>query len=334
MESLFVSIIIPTYNVGAYIGRCLQSVLEQTFDGRIECLVVDDCCTDNSIDIAKNSMMLYQERDITFKILHHAQNQGLSAARNTGLKAAMGDYVFFLDSDDALQSDCLKLLSQPIQNDPTVELVMANRKEVPDGYSSSPVVQKTKNADVKTQESVRDYYLSNSLSVSACNKLIRRDLLINNQLFFKEGLLHEDLLWMHYVIKYLRHLYVVSNVTYTYYRRPQSITTGICEEERARHKGMIYEEIAQNFTAGEEAKEAAHYLPGFCSLLRRFPNIPSCQRTAVLFKKALSDGHHTKEKLLLSLVVIFSKTGLGRRLVSTALGIRRFLIKIIVSISS
>ena len=167
MEPLFVSIIIPTYNVGAYIGRCLQSVLEQTFDGRIECLVVDDCCTDNSIDIAKNSMMLYQERDITFKILHHAQNQGLSAARNTGLKAAMGDYVFFLDSDDALQSDCLKLLSQPIQNDPTVELVMANRKEVPDGYSSSPVVQKMKNADVKTQESVRDYYLSNSLSVSA-----------------------------------------------------------------------------------------------------------------------------------------------------------------------
>ena len=102
----------------------------------------------------------------------------------------------------------------------------------------------------------------------------------------------------------------------------------------SKNKGLIFEEIAQNLTAGEEAKEAAHYLTEFCSFLCRYPNMPSYQRAATLFKQAFSDGHHTKEKLLLSSIIFFSKTALGRGLMNMALGTRRFLSKIIVPLRS
>ena len=93
-----VSIIIPIYNVAPYIKRCLQSVADQTYKD-IECILIDDCGSDNSINLAKEFIYDYKG-NILFTILHHEENKGLSAARNTGLRYAKGEYVYFLDSDD------------------------------------------------------------------------------------------------------------------------------------------------------------------------------------------------------------------------------------------
>ena len=88
-----VSIIIPVYNVAEYIEKCLYSVIQQkTYN--IECILVDDCGTDNSIEIAEKIINQYNG-PISFKLLHHNHNRGLSAARNTGINIATGDYVFF-----------------------------------------------------------------------------------------------------------------------------------------------------------------------------------------------------------------------------------------------
>ena len=102
---MLVSIIIPVYNVATFIVRCLQSVVIQKGVADMELLLVDDCGTDNSIELADN--FLKDCKGVNYKVLHHNQNRGLSAARNTGLKAAKGEYVYFLDSDDAL-SDMAK----------------------------------------------------------------------------------------------------------------------------------------------------------------------------------------------------------------------------------
>ena len=95
-----VSLIIPIYNVSRYLVRCLDSVISQTFRN-IECILVDDCGADNSVNIAEDYIKGYQG-PVVFKLIHHKYNRGLSAARNTGIDAACGDYLYFMDSDDAI----------------------------------------------------------------------------------------------------------------------------------------------------------------------------------------------------------------------------------------
>ena len=104
-----ISIVVPVYNVEPYIAECVQSVMNQTYQGSMECVVVNDCGTDRSMAIAEKLIACYKGT-IEFKVLHHEQNQGISVARNTGIEASTGDYVFFLDSDDTISSDCIDYL--------------------------------------------------------------------------------------------------------------------------------------------------------------------------------------------------------------------------------
>ena len=323
MNKPSVSIIIPVYNVGPYVGRCIVSVMNQSYCGAIECVIVDDCGEDDSMAIIEKLIADYTG-PIVFNILRHTHNRGLSAARNTGIDAASFNYLFFLDSDDALPPNCLERLATPIQNDPLIEMVTGDRIHVLTG--TEPEL-KIREADLATSIDVRNYFFSHFFSKAAWNKLIQKDFLKRHHLYFREGLLHEDILWTHYVMQHLSHLYLIPDITYHIYGSPDSITRGLSWDVRAPHLGNVYEEIARNFTAGEEAREAAyylHYLPRFYYLLRHYPNIASFQRAAILFIQALSDGHHTKEKLQLSLLVFFSKTAPGRGLMNAVLGIRRF----------
>ena len=113
MNQPSVSIIIPVYNVEPYVEDCIRSVIRQTYGGKMECIVVDDCGTDNSMDVVERVIGEYNG-PIPFRILHHEHNRGLSAARNTGMDAATGDYLFFLDSDDELTDDCIEKLTEPL----------------------------------------------------------------------------------------------------------------------------------------------------------------------------------------------------------------------------
>ena len=95
-----VTIIIPVYQVSAYVERCILSVMDQDYDA-IECIIVDDATQDDSIEQCERLIERYNG-PILFKILHHQYNRGLSAARNTGTDAASGDYLYYLDSDDEI----------------------------------------------------------------------------------------------------------------------------------------------------------------------------------------------------------------------------------------
>ena len=105
-----ISIVIPMYNVEKYIGDCLESILHQSFTD-YEIIVVDDGSTDNSARIAEECLHASHPSPLAYKLIRQA-NSGLSAARNTGLKAANGEYVFFLDSDDWLENNALERLAK------------------------------------------------------------------------------------------------------------------------------------------------------------------------------------------------------------------------------
>ena len=93
-----ISIIVPIYNVEQYIERCARSLFEQTYDD-IEYVFVDDCSPDNSLNILYEVLNDYPHRISNVKIIRHIENKGLTAARNSGLEVATGDYIAHCDSD-------------------------------------------------------------------------------------------------------------------------------------------------------------------------------------------------------------------------------------------
>ena len=97
------SIIVPVYNVKKYIRQCIESIQNQTFKD-FEAIFIDDCGNDDSI----KTVEVFAKNDERIKIIHHDKNLGLSAARNTGLRAATGEYILCVDSDDWIENDCLE----------------------------------------------------------------------------------------------------------------------------------------------------------------------------------------------------------------------------------
>jgi glycosyltransferase involved in cell wall biosynthesis len=120
--SLRISLIVPVYNVAEYLHECLQSIIDQSFEFTIEALLVEDCSTDQSLQICKE----YAEKHSDlFKLIANAENQGVSATRNVGLDNARGDYFMFVDPDDVLPGGTLQsLYTAATQND--VDIVKGN----------------------------------------------------------------------------------------------------------------------------------------------------------------------------------------------------------------
>ena len=105
MSSPKISIVIPVYNTEKFIDTCLESCITQTLKD-IEIIIVDDCGSDGAIAIAGN----YAKKDSRIKIIHHEKNKGLGGARNTGINVAIGEYLWFLDSDDYIAENSCQIL--------------------------------------------------------------------------------------------------------------------------------------------------------------------------------------------------------------------------------
>lgn len=315
----------PVYNVSDYVERCLESVMHQSYDN-IECIIVDDCSPDDSMAKCEKMIADYHG-PISFVVLHHSNNRGLSAARNSGTDAATGDYIMYLDSDDALTSDCVEKLVRPILKDESIEMVLGNREYFSDGYPLSPYYKniiKQPEQEFISNEAVRQNYFSkNNFYVNAWNKLTKKSFLTQNQLYFVEGLLWEDIPWTFFVMKHLCHLYIVPDVTYLRYIRPQSIVTSTSDENRECHFVKIYETIANNLTEGERGLEAKYYFLKVCGRCIRNPKNQAVIQSAKLFKEALSEDHYIKEVAILSILLFLMKTALGRVLLKGIVKVKR-----------
>ena len=262
------SIIIPVYHVAPYIEACLRSVMRQTYQGAMECLIVDDCGTDDSMAIAERTIASY-EGPIVFQIFHHERNRGLSAARNTGTLAAKGDYLYYLDSDDVITEDCIALLMGKAEEWPEAELVQGNFcRYTLTGEMVVPIKQYTLPI-ASSNDEVRECYYR-QMNVTVWNKLIRRDFLIDHHLFNKEGIIYEDQLWIFYLLKYLSKACFVSTVTYHQKKRPHSITTGTDRATKAHHYVIVYHDMLSNLTPGHEQEEFSFHAKRFCSVLLDF----------------------------------------------------------------
>lgn len=173
-----VSIIIPIYNVKKYIIRCLKSVQNQTYTD-IECILVDDKGQDDSMKVAKQFVEEYKGT-VKFLLCEHHVNQGLSAARNTGINKASGDYIFFLDSDDSIPKDSIEnLVSVAIEyHYPEIVSGITRHILADDNYYD------VKTENFRCNEDVFKGYIHNNWNIIACNKLIRKDIFSEHKTFF------------------------------------------------------------------------------------------------------------------------------------------------------
>lgn len=213
-----ISIIIPIYNVAPYVERCLYSALNQSYEN-IELVLVDDCGTDNSMNIVSEVVEKYvgNKKILLFK---HEHNLGLSAARNTGIKNATGDYLLFLDSDDEIPLNAVELLLEATNENP--DFVIGNIKVL--GSDKFSFYFSIPSGVIQGNELILDSFIKDKWYSMAVNKLIKKEFLLNHHLFFKEGILHEDELWSFILATKANKMSVVKDYTYHYYIRNDSIT--------------------------------------------------------------------------------------------------------------
>ena len=315
-HAMKISVIIPVYQVSAYVERCLRSVMQQTFSD-FECILVDDATEDDSIEKCERMIAEY-EGNIQFRILHHERNRGLSAARNTGIEAAEGDFLLFVDSDDMLSDDCVEHLMVPIQRDPGIEMVMGGFRYFSDVEMPKRKRQPApwKETDYPTREAVRDLYLNppRPIPPAAWNKLTSRDFINRHRLRFEEGMIWEDVLWSFFEMKHLQHVYIIPQITYYYYYRPDSITYGTRLETRQQHAMKVCDIISSHFTTGDEMREANLYFTRFCFTYVLMEKTPRLREISRRFQHALSWRHHPRQQLLLHAADLLPRNKIGNRL--------------------
>lgn len=194
-----VSIVIPVCNVEKYLKTCLDSVLAQQFRD-FEAILVDDGSTDSSPLICDE----YAKKDRRFRVIHQ-QNGGLSHARNTGTKAALGDYIFFLDSDDCIHPILLMKMTE-LAEKYHAALVQMDMEQVPEDFKDYEkeidsnfavyqfdTIEAFYNIDKDNQKLSKDIRL---ITLVTWSKLYRRDL-VEKIPFPEEIKLHEDQMVIH-----------------------------------------------------------------------------------------------------------------------------------------
>ncbi len=172
-----VSIIIPVYNTEQYIEKCILSALNQTYRNA-EIICVNDCSTDNSLDIIEK----YARADKRIKIINLKQNKGVSYARNTGINSATGDYIIFIDSDDWIDTDMLSVGLNKIESDGSDILCFGFNI-----HDNGAILQINVNPELENITSLEPKDVKNYLDLST-SKIYRTDFIKNNKIKFPNGI--------------------------------------------------------------------------------------------------------------------------------------------------
>lgn len=218
---MLVSIIIPIYNVEPYILDCLSSVYVQSYND-LEIILVDDCSPDNSMHIAE-TMIEQLKNKYQLQVVTHEINKGLSAARNSGVKVATGDYIYFLDSDDELTPECIGILVDLVNSsDQVVDFAVSGIQTI----GSSCIYPVLSASCLNSATEILTDFFQKKWPVMAWNKLIRKSLFLEEKLWFEEGLLHEDELFSFMLACKSKRMLTTPKETYIYkIRKGGSITS-------------------------------------------------------------------------------------------------------------
>ena len=267
-----VSVIVPVYNVEKYLSRCLTSLINQTLDD-IEIILVNDGSTDRSEEIIKeykraNKNIIYVTKE----------NGGLSSARNFGLVYATGEYVAFLDSDDYVDRNIYKRMYEKA------------RENNSDYVECDFIWQYTDHQKIDTGYRYKNKKeMFEKARVVAWNKLIKREIIINNKLEFPLGLFYEDIEFFYKLIPHINSFAFVEEPLVYYVQRDNSIVNK--QDYRTKHIFKILEDVIEYYKSNgiyEEFEKEIEYTYTrilLCSSLKRMIQIPDKVTRGLLLKE-------------------------------------------------
>lgn len=204
MGHIKVSVIVPAYNVEKYIKRTLNSIINQTFK-YFELIVVNDGSTDNTGKIIEETL---SNSNINYNIINKP-NEGVSVARNTGIGAAKGDYIFFLDGDDFINEDCVEKLYDALTIN-ECDAAYVNYAKITDDGKKLDVMPKIILPETSSSQYLIKLEATMAITFSFCQMMYKRSILVDNNLFFSPEIEYgED---TEFALRFLAHTHKIAYV--------------------------------------------------------------------------------------------------------------------------
>jgi glycosyltransferase involved in cell wall biosynthesis len=222
-----ITVVVPIYGTEKYLNQCVQSILNQTLKN-IEIICIDDCSPDNSVQIVER----FKQQDARVKLIRHKNNTGQGGARNTGIIAAQADFIASVDSDDSIKPNMLEVLWEASDNG-RFDIVCCGYSRV-DEYG-----KEIKESKFARREIIRDQILKNSvdniitpdiniftlMNPSIWNKLWRKSLFTDSQVFFPHKLYYQDMATIPLLVANAKKIKFIDESLYNYLVRGGSVTT-------------------------------------------------------------------------------------------------------------
>lgn len=212
-----ISVIVPIYKVEPYIEKCIQSIVNQTFED-FEIIIIDDHSPDYSAQMAKK--ILESQSRIPYRIISKPRNEGLSAARNTGVDHAEGQYLLFIDSDDWIDKEMLKNLFQSAKT-AIADVVISRIRQIYEDTNKFEILKSEKPSTVTGEVALMKLF-QGKFFAHVCKMLFLRSLFQNIK--FPVGIVYEDVLTVPYLLANAKKVHFHDRAYYNYLQRSGSIT--------------------------------------------------------------------------------------------------------------
>ena len=237
-NSKVVSIIVPIYNVGKYLEKCITSILDQTYQN-IEVVLINDGSTDDSDDICKK----YKEVDNRIKYISK-ENGGIASTRNVGISAVTGDYICFVDGDDYIEKNMIEVLVSAMIEDNADIVTCGHYRDINEEIVEDSITDE--NILVDKDEALFDLLSDIKIRSYLWGKIFKKELF--EGIYFEDGRVFEDTLIMYQLFEKAEKVKYLKDVLYHYVIRSGSIT----DETDVTKREAIYEEMVYSYKMRSE----------------------------------------------------------------------------------
>ena len=210
MNMIKISAVIPFYNSEAYIERCIQSILNQSYN-EFEAIFVDDGSQDSSLSILRQ----YEQMDSRIIVIHQ-ENAGPGAARNTGINVAVGDYIVFIDSDDLIDKDYFYKISQKKE-----DIIFIDVNQVNENYELIKTEYMSDKSNLSKDQFIRKQ-MTGSIEWGGVRKVVKRELLLENGIAYTNHKIGEEAVFSFLALYYANTIAFIKGPVYTYINREGS----------------------------------------------------------------------------------------------------------------
>lgn len=242
-----VSVIVPCYNVESYIERCLESLVNQTISREnMQVLVVNDCSEDRTLEIVKQYEQKYPE---TICIIDLRENKGVAYARNIALQYAMAEHIMYVDADDWIEPDMIQRMWE-IADTYDIDMVMCKHDRPSSDEAIRGRVGRDEYYECNCVESRKELVMHLMKRTTCWERLIKKQVLIENNITFVEGYKYEDIYWTLCVHMAVNKVYVLNEILYHWYNNSDSLSNS---KENEFHRLIIQLLLLQR------AKEQGYY---------------------------------------------------------------------------